>query len=86
MNKKQAELIAQLDPIQNNTQLSNLPENLAKKDRLNFVKTILAINIDSYYRIKRFLMVYHNARLNKIEDHYWHYSGNLKEQDKANLS
>jgi hypothetical protein len=86
LNKEQARLVNELEPIKNNTQLANLPENVLKKDQLNFVKTILAINLDSYYRIKRFLLIYHNARLNKIEDHFWYYSGNIKEQNKANLS
>jgi len=32
------------------------------------------------------MLIYHNVRLNKIEDHFWHYSGKLKEDNKNHLS
>jgi len=46
----------------------------------------IALLIDQVYRIKRFLLVYHNFRCNKLEDQFWHLAGKLKPQMKNNLS
>jgi hypothetical protein len=45
-----------------------------------------ALLISEIYRIKRFLLVYHNFRYNKLEDQFWLMGGNLKPEIKKNLS
>ncbi len=46
----------------------------------------MALLFDQIYRLKRFMLVYHNFRLNRIEEQFWHFGGDLNNKEKVNLA
>ena len=46
----------------------------------------MALLFDEIYRVKRFLLVYHNFRCDRIEDQFWHFGGSLNKNQVGNLS
>ena len=51
-----------------------------------FRKAKTALLFDQIYRIKRFLMLYHTSKCERIEDQYWHYGGALNHTQKDHLT
>jgi hypothetical protein len=58
----------------------------ADEDMLQFEKTESALLFDQIYRIKRFLLIYHDFRCDRIEDQFWTYGGDLKNTEKGHIS
>ena len=42
-----------------------------------FRKAKFALILDQIYRIKRFLLIYHNFRCDRLEDQFWLFSAQL---------
>ena len=63
--------------------IKNSPDASNQEKVLN--KGKLALYFDQIYRIKRFLLIYNNARLQKIEEQFWNFGGDVKNEEKENL-
>ena len=56
------------------------------EEEIPFNKAKMALFFDQIYRIKRFLLIYHNFRLTRIEEQFWHFGGDLKNNEKEHVA
>lgn len=45
----------------------------------------MVVKIDSLYRLKRFLLLSHEVRCQRIQDQFWQFGGEIKKQELQNL-
>lgn len=51
-----------------------------------YQKGKVAAKLDTLHRIKRFLLIVHEFRSNKIQELFWNFGGEVKPSELANMS
>lgn len=55
------------------------------EDQKIFLKGKMVIKIDGIYRLKRYLLVTHEQRCQRIEDQFWQLGGEIRKSELPNL-